>query len=441
MDEYYQSNTPSTQNQNFYYSQNTSPDAINWYLTGYSRFLFDGITPDTYKNIHKCALFVVSAGNCTVTINELCVIFKLVGSTDKAIYTPHRGRIYNSRWDNRVPTGNLMEDPRHIMEHVCRLQNWSERSVTPSIGWGLTYPGVSLIATGSTVTGSFDALDAEFISLGSLKAARQIEDENEGYTDDIKRTLCRNFHMANWVNKAGQECVLRMIRSEYSPGDLITLAHITDRKKIKITEPSPENVYCEPFVRYDIDPATGNPQRIIRVKNASAYTFSDGWIEAPDGVFSGSGEQSEYWGRCHALWQKTNMVTKPPTELTDIKWANGNVTNADAIAKEYLTNWITWMHNIKVSFPIHTERAKFLEECHRFKLQLPHQTGNTQVECLLTKVTVDPNHPFESTVEAIIYAETLPVGFDIQDTMTMLTGNDNWQDTLTAGANDTQDVL
>jgi hypothetical protein len=135
------------------------------------------------------------------------------------------------------------------------------------------------------------------------------------------------------------------------------------------------------------------------------------------------------------------MVTKPPSELTDIKWANGNVTNADAIAKEYLTNWITWMHNIKVSFPIHTERAKFLEECHRFKLQLPHQTGNTQVECLLTKVTVDPNHPFESTVEAIIYAETLPVGFDIQDTMTMLTGNDNWQDTLTAGANDTQDVL
>ena len=191
-----------------------------------------------------------------------------------------------------------------------------------------------------------------------------------------------------------------------------------------------------------MDYATGNYQSTISVTNTDQTSFDPSYVLAPDGVMSLTDKQN-FWTRCQALRVRCRQLSNPPAELTDLVWANsppGIPGGCHDIASRYLDSWINWMFNPTVSFKIHMNRAMMWEECHRFILQLPHQTNNTQIECITTGLVFNPNVPYDVTVTAIMFSDTIPSDFYFQDVVDVLTNDKNWQDTYSTPPN-YQDTL
>jgi hypothetical protein len=423
-------------------------------ISGYKKFEMTGVNSIAkYRSITDMALLskgqynnLILPGTCyEFNLSELCLIFEKKISVKDQVYTPFKGRVYGATWGGRVTATDLVENPRHLLEKIVRLQNWSETSLAPTggNGWGWTYSDNPLIRTGYT-DNSFDGLNAgdNINDVNSLYAAQQISDFDAANTDDIKRTLCRNFSLANWVSHDGAEQVIRLKKSNVTPTDTITLADIIDRKSVVVTEPAPSDIFCNPYVRYMKNPATGEYDSVIRFTNADALAYESSFLEAPDGVFSSS-EAEEYWTRCHALYLRCRSNENPPSDLTDLRWANGVQDNANAIAKQAITSWIDWMFNPVIRFKVHFDKAGQWEECHRFILQLPHQTDDAQIECITQKITINPNSPYDVTVEAIMFSDTIPSDFYYQDVFQTLTSDKNWQDNfiIYGDTRDKQDTI
>ena len=352
-----------------------------------------------------------------------------------------------STWDDRKVRGDLMESPIDIFEHVCRLQNWSEINVMPVGGWGHNYAETPLINTtsgGSETAGSIESLDANLTIVKNYKIANQILSKGNVITDKIKKSLCRNFFLASWVNELGEECIEVIKREETATVDTINLTDIVDKNKIKFIEPNPSNIYPEPFVLYNKNFATGKYEGALRVTNVDAENPSDSEKESYIEGLSGMDART-VWDRANGLWLKTKMINTPPTDLTNLDWANGE--DGLQIAKDYLMNWISWMYNPTCTLSVHYNKIKDWDLTHRFKLQLPHQTNNAQVECLVTKVVKAPNPPYECMIEAIVFSESIPEDVNLQDVMFTLTGDYDRQDDMqtyaersSTGLDDQQDI-
>lgn len=434
MDAYYSSNEPSTNDTFYHVHTNTATT-----MTGRDTFILDGITSkNEYNAIKEIAIFAYSYSDVitgsidhTLDVREVCMFFIKKSNVKGKLYSPMKGRIFDDTFGGRKTASDLIEKPLDVYEHVCRLQNWSNVNQMPSAGWGKGYPKKPLIKT--TGDGSFDATDPDLSALASFRVSWQTHDAK---TSDMKFQLCRAFHLAGFVDENGYECVRRIKRSETSPSDTITLADIVDRKSIKISEPDPSKVYCEPFVRYDYNMATGKYDGYIKIGNVSAQAYSSSYVS---GLSSGIAE--EYWNRCHALWKKTNMIIPPPETFTDLPCIAD-----DSAATEYLTNAIDWMYNPTIEFKVHYNKASEWMEAHRFLLQLPHQTDNVQVECLLTGISVDVEPPYHVTISAMMFSETIPEDFNLQDTMTVFGSDSDWQDHMDtyaergSGLDDRQDT-
>lgn len=425
---------PNTLNQHFYVIRDH--ELINEYYvsTGYKTFETTNISKeDLYNSIYKMHLYmrntaILGSTEATYrfTIYELALIFKKSISIKEAIYSPVKGRKFNNTWEGRKSVDALIKRPISTLEHFNRLQCWSESSPIPSAGWGLGYSTGAKIKTGTTASGSFDnTTDANFTVLNDYECANQILKKDAAYTDKLKRSICRDYFLASWVDKDGYECVKRIIKSSTTPPDTVTLADIVDRRSIKITEPSPADIYPEPFVRYRKNFATGEYEAVIRISNVDADTYSSDYVE---GITGSSAEI--IWQRCHdVLWPKARHLEKPPSDMTDKQWFNS--IDAPKLAREYILNWIDWMFNPICTFKVHYNKAGRWEEAHRFNLRLPHQTNDAVIECILTKITIDPNPPYHVQIDAIMQRETIPDDFFIKDTWVDLTGAYSWKDTTT----------
>lgn len=412
-------------------------------LNGYQLFELSNITSrDTYKQIYELLLKIswestnwfTSSPIYFVDLYEVAFIFKKSSAVKKDIYTPLYGRNLGGPstylWGGRISAAtNPIEYPQFLLEHIARLQTWADTCITPTLGWGKEYADAPLISTNA-----FDSTDADFLSVKTMRCAAQFFDLDQCYTDKLKRAICRDFHLASYVDKSGYECVQRVVVPSDTASDTVTLADIVDRHGIKVIEPNPSDVFCEPFVRYDRNSATGEYQKSIYITNASAATYSSAFVKGLSGE-----EGAEYWRRCHALWEKCRFINKPPSDLTDLTFANGE--DADIIAKEHLRQWIDTQYCPQIEFPVHFNKAGLWEECKRFSVQFPHQTNNAVMESRATDIVINPNPPYDVTVRGVMYREAATVeDFYIQDTMTILTGDDNWEDTMTAG-NEIQDSM
>jgi len=320
-----------------------------------------------------------------------------------------------------------------VLAHPCRLQNGGARSTVPTGGGGVEYAEGARIAYTGRGSWSAPFFDANITPLLDLKTTNQIQKQQSADSDKIKKTLCRNFFLAQWADKDGRERVARIVKSETSPSDIVTLADIIDRASIDVSEPDPADVYCAPFVRYQKNFATGEYQKAIRIFSPDSPIYDSSYV---DGMSGYSAE--EYWNRCHTLWGRIGFITAPPSDMTDLDWANGE--DGDKIAKDYLTEWIDWMFNPEVSFKVHYLKAGGWEEAHKFILQLPHQTDDAQIECVVTKVSVSPNPPYAVSVTAIMLRETIPEDFFIKDTMTQFGTSADWVDTMTEYSDDSDKV-
>ncbi len=428
-DQYYTID-PFDNNKFFYYNDDGSED--NTLVSGYSTFELNNVdTEDKYNSIDKIAIGMrmcyqnstapKSAPLVTTNIKvyEAALMFKKSVSIKNEIYTPFKGRIFNDTWDTRKTAADLMETPIDIMEHVERLSCWADSSPCPDDGWGKGY------ALGAKIDTAYfdDETDPAFAYLKTVKCSNQLLSYDDCYTDKIQRSLCKDFFLAKWYDKDGDARIERISKTETTPSDSITLSDIVDRKSIKITEPSPTDIFPEPIVRYRKNFATGKYEGILKVTNASAQEYTSGYVHGVENET----EAEEIWDKCHALWLKAGHLEKPPTALTDKQWFNSD--GADQLAKEYLVSWVDWMFNPKIRFSVHFNTAGDWEEAHRFLLQLPHQTDNTEIECIATKIVVSPNTPYYVTIEAIMLRETTPESLYIKDTWTNFSDDNDWKDT------------
>lgn len=437
LDEYYLSR--STNNKNFYYSTvyyETIGGSSHEVIPGYTTIEISDIKNESmYNSIQQLALIVkmysVTTESYSFGIHEMSTIFRKSVSIKKAIYSPFKGRIFNDTWDGRKTSTDLIESPPDILEHFNRLQCWEDTSPPPTNGWGLDYADGARIKTGSTADGSFDdTTDSSYTILSTFKTAGQIPQYEKSYTDKLKKQLCRDFFIASYTDKDGFECVKRIVKSETSPFDTVTLSDIVDRTKIRIKEPSPSDIFPEPFVNYRLNFASGKYESVIKVTNVDATTFNSNYVEG----ISAADEAEELWDKCAILFQKCKHLEKPPKDMTDKIWFNG--PNADLIARDYIFNWVDWMFNPVVRFTVHYNKSGSWSEAHKFTLQLPHQTNNVAFECITTRVSVNPNPPYNVDIEAIMLREDIPEEFFIKDTWINYSSDDDWKDTMTVYGND-----
>ncbi len=434
-DFYYTKNNPSTSNKNFYVTDEDSGDQ----RSGYTIFPLSGISNEhDYNSIEKVAVawrnadewLTPAPDTSYIKYYDMCVMFKKEVSIKKQIFSPFKGRIFDDTWGGRKDSASMMQTPPELMEHLERLSNWADCSVLPSAGWGKGYAVGAKISTGTTNPDSYDYTgDSNFTYLNSYHCAGQVGKYTLGYNDKMKRILCRDYFLGTYYDKDGNACIQRILKSETTPSDSVTLADIVDRNKIKIIEPKPADLFPEPFIRYRKNNATDEYESTIRVTNASAETYDSSYVEGVTG-----GEAEELWDKCHAIWKKAGHLEKPPSDLTNKTFMNGS--DADTQAKDCIFNWVDWMFNVQIQFPVHYNKAKTWEEMHRFTVNFPQQTSGNTYECMLTGIDVNPYAPHDIIITAIMFREDIPEDYMIKDTYQNFGDDNDWKDTHTVYGDD-----
>jgi hypothetical protein len=429
-------------------------------------------------------------------ICEIAFVFERSIPLGRELYSPMAGRVFNDTWLGRKTSTDMMSSPLDLMEHVSRLQNYSDVSDPPSSGipdppsvdWGKNYAenalinvskgtiatsGVNTITTTTIAEAATfridqrviitDGVNREEATISSISLAiitmdanltysytsgyiwaegsfededlktwadlysiaRVITDRGEAYSDSLKRSVCRDLFLINWIDKNGFESVKRLIKETTNPSDALTLADIIDRTSIKITEPNPSEVFPEPFVDYQYSIGAKKNQEIIRFINSGASTYNSNYVEGISSPFLAE----EYWNQCNELYKRVHEIGKFPKDLSELLWANGE--DADAIAEYNIATRISWMFNPRIQFKVHYTTAHTWEEGHEFSITLPHQTDGVTIECILFKAEFNPNPPYLITIDAIMKRETIPEEFDIQDVMNLFGDDRDWQDTTT----------
>jgi hypothetical protein len=256
-----------------------------------------------------------------------------------------------------------------------------------------------------------------------MNVSGQILNYDDAWTNIVKRKLCYQFGMANWIDKDGNECVKSIRKATLSPADTITINDIVDRSSIQIIEPDSGDIYTEPFVRYNKNMATGNFDSIIKMTNvdyenptaAQKLSFVIGCQSQATAVY--------VYDRCVNLMKRVHATEPPPSDMTDLDFVYDYDT-----AMQHLIDWCDWMYNPEIELRTSATKVDGWEECHRFKIQLPHHTGNVEIECILEDITINPNGEHEADIKAIMFSDTIPDGFSFQDSLELI--GLLWQDTL-----------
>jgi hypothetical protein len=440
-DYYYVNRVNPDNNLAFYQIASSIPTQLAA-ITGYSAFPLTGITSiELLRSIYRIGIIQGITQNSgshaydfyhVMNFYEMAIICQKQDNIADDIFVLCAGRIFNSTWGGRKTPTDLIADPVNALEHFCRLQNGSENGIAPYAGWGKGYwENAPIKITGD---GSFD--DAGLTALKVYQCSGQITDAKNAATNVIKKKLCYQFGMVNYVDGDGNECVKPLQKSLTSPSDTITLAQIIDRSSIKVYEPDPADVYPEPYINYNFNIGSGNYDGLIKVMN----TDYENPTLTQKGFFvqgcRNAETASNLWGLCYNLMQRVHNIEPPPGDMTDLDFIRDYDT-----ALAHLTDWINWMYNPEIEFKcssVQTGADAWLE-AHRFILSLPHQTNNISIECILEEITVNPNNEHEVLIKAIMLSDTIPIGFNFEDSIQ--SGSIGWQDTIQSGAQGEQAVI
>jgi len=447
--------------------------------------------------------------NYNIDLYQLAIMFRKEVSIKDAIYSPFRGRIYGAKWgtsegtsssssssssqsspssslssssssDSSSSTSNssssssqsspsssssssascdmgvgrknacdMINNPIDILEHTLRLQDWSEQGGVKN--WGKEYANNPLVDV-STSEGGFDYEDLN--PLKNLQPARQITNRNNAYTDSISKSLCKGYFLCNYQNPTtGKESIAYIAEKSLSaPATTITLSDILPGTLGEVSYPKMKGIFCEPVIKYAKNPATGEYDKTIQVTNSDAATFDSSY------VIGLSGTTAELmWQRAHILRQAYRQVEPAPSDMTDHDWI---VTENDAVW--YLDTWYSWMGALntdgttsgiefepkkRISFSVSYETGKDWHLAKHIKLQLPHQTDDSAIECIIEKLTKNINKGSEKvTAQVVLYGAADEIALYIQDTWTQGTLLADWQDDMDTqagdltNANDVQDI-
>ena len=328
-------------------------------------------------------------------IYEIAIMFKKSSDIKENIFSSVQGRIFSYTWQGRKTASNLMTKPNDILEHICRLQNYSDVEDVPAYsGWGLQYANEPLI--GVNDWGSFD--DPDLLTARDYDLAGQIYEFDDGYTDKIKKKICREIVLANWQDRNDYERVIALPDTKLDPVHTIQMSDILDRTKIEVMEFPESKIICEPWVNYNKNPATKEYENSLRITNTSASTFTTSFASG----FLNDSDAQLLWNGCHSLYLRSGKVNKPTKDQTDLQFANGD--GAYTIAYNYLKKWVDWQFTDEIKLPVHYNLAASWEECTPINLLFSHQTNNISRSALIESTSVNPNPPYDILLRAVMYA-------------------------------------
>jgi hypothetical protein len=404
----------------FYYSDTVTSDNSQFYrdsvavggnygdLKGYNLFK---ITSDinVYNTYVKGGLFsyrdagLISPPDLdSLHIYEMAIIIKLKNSTisDK-IYSPLSGRIFSDTWGSRKTVIDLMQKPRDLFEHFCRLQNFSDSAITqPGAGWGKGYPSGTLPIDTTSLNTLTNQMDA-------LLPCDEIKDTNEGYTDKLRLSLCRTFGIVGYIDNLGKECAGQILTVPAGVLPAIAFGDVIDRKSIKVNNWPTDKVYPEMQVKYRKDIVTDELKGIIQLLNpeasasSSAYCIGFSYADMGSGTFTGSKAES-LWLKAHALYLKTekNQIDKIPDTLINCLWANG--AGGYDIAVYYLGLMLDLMACKILELQLHFSLCSTWMEGTWFTFNSAKHTNSVSLNCMVIEIEHDPNEPHISYIKAIM---------------------------------------
>lgn len=262
----------------------------------------------------------------------------------------------------------LIDDPVSIIEHVKRLQNWSE---TGSLyNWGMEYsPDAKIRQSGE---GSF--LSNNLQEVRNIKIARQILDYDKAWSDAIVQSLCEQFYLVSYQNESGNECLKDILIKE-NPDTIIGFEHMMGNVGDMI-EPQTSNIFCTPVINYAYDYATERYTRQIRVEQVWQSTWKS---EYTPGLNSEDG--SDIWTACSKLYKKVRQIEPIPSNLSDRVWI---YRYQDAVWS--LKRMIQLMEIRRCSFNVAYEVGRKWNIGKHLILQLPHETAGKQVEIVIEEI-------------------------------------------------------
>jgi hypothetical protein len=427
--DFYYNDTIDSKNKNFYV-----PETLDYSETAnegsfvYGKTLFKLPTVssvDDYKAIYE---LMVNTSNIMYTNNEtvkltaryvsLGIMFRKSTSIKDAVFSPHAGRVYGDRWGFRKTETDMIENPVDVVEHITRLENWSESGDSVSIG--KTYSPSAKIKTDGD-DGSFD-----YYSLGpiggtdvskwapkDLKISRQIFDEAEGWSDEIKRSLLADTFCTTYTDKSGYECIGYL--GNVGPYASIDLTKIIGNVG-SIIEPNLQDIYCEPVVNYNWNYGSEKFDGMMRVLDSNDPGGTGWTADRTPGIYgignisAGVPDGKIIWGMARALQQRYRQIEKPPSDLTDKKWF---YRYEDALW--YLYRWLESQARRRVEITVPYSVGKDFFASKHIQISLPHQTNNQYVECIIEGITKEKMFNGGSVKLRLIMLENVGIESSLQD--------------------------
>lgn len=445
-DFYYHNDMTSTNNESFYYERTDGEALTDKTWSGYANFKCPGINnADQYNSLQRGVLMwkrkqtgpEVGGYIEDIAISEIAMIFKKSMSVKDAIYSPFAGRRYESTWGGRKNPADCIANPVDLMEHVLRLQNWSETGDNTSVP-GQQYSPAALINTdGTAIEGSLDYAALDPLRYKYYNGGRAISGQlvryDDGWTDKLMQRLCKDFFVSSYQDSSGRECLTPVwpIKPTGDGSDVTAWFPHIDLTDIvgpisQLTEQKPEDVFCQPYVQYSYNQASQKFDGLINILSVQADQWDASYVTGVPAL----ADASALWSRSHCLYNFYKQIEQPPSEMTDKYWITDPV-----MAVQYLYSWQSYMgvydmstadgtgyYEIRpprwLSFDVPYEIGNLYHTGKHFWLDLPFQTDKTSIQCITEKVTRKlGNEDGLINLTAMITGVPSKLGYYIQDTI------------------------
>jgi len=204
----------------------------------------------------------------------------------------------------------------------------------------------------------------------------------------------------------------------------LTISEFINVSDIKIEEQDVLNIYCEPRIKYDYDPASKTYQHEMSVTNTDKETFQESYVTG--NILTS--EKERLWLLCRSLYLRAGIVREMPKDLSELKYGNHETGKHD-YALRYLLLFIRGMFEKTVVFNISEEKAMAYEEGQVITVKAANQTNDTAISAMITGISYNTVVGMSAQIRAVLLDE-IPEDIVVFDNYTATT---QWQDTYNTG--------
>jgi hypothetical protein len=275
------------------------------------------------------------------------------------------GRLFGTTIFGRYDYTDPVNNPIMALEYIKRNQNWSDNS------------GTALIKISGD--GSFD--DTGLAEIKALTIARQIENEEQQWSDTLTKSLCEAFYLVSRQNSDGYECVHYLLNSE-TPATTISIGMIVPGSIGMVEPPRAENIIVEPYIKYAYDYASGEFTQSLRIEGVADNSV---WSSSLTPGFTGNDGES-LWNKCRVNYLKYGRNEKVPSSISDQYWIPNYAT---ALWK--ITKMLEWQEKSRFSFSVFYSTGRFLYCGEQIYIQFVNETNNISLRAVINKIVKNKN--------------------------------------------------